>query len=280
MPMTPEEAEISNARYAMVVKANDLIQKSRFSLTTQQQKIILFLISKITPEDEDFKRYQFSIIDFCNVCGIDYKNGQNYSDIKKAIKELRDKSIWVKLDDGRETLISWIEKAYIEERSGTIEVKLDADLKPWLIKLGGNYTQYELIYTLHFKSKYSIRLYELIKSIHYSYNQTYKRRYDLDELRRLLDAEKYKDYMNFKARALSVAVAEINKYSDKIVEYVPITKPHSKKIVAVDFYISSKPASDVIGIQAEIERDLDSKWSQTTLFDDKLDLIEADDNGR
>ena len=53
-----------------VVKANDLIQKSRFNMTLQQQKMILFLISQVSPFDEDFKVYEFSIQEFCRVCGI------------------------------------------------------------------------------------------------------------------------------------------------------------------------------------------------------------------
>ena len=40
-------------RNGVVRKANALIQKSRFSLTTQQQKVILYLISRISPQDKD-----------------------------------------------------------------------------------------------------------------------------------------------------------------------------------------------------------------------------------
>ena len=36
-------------KYNVVVKSNDLITKSRFSLSLQQQRIILFMISKINP---------------------------------------------------------------------------------------------------------------------------------------------------------------------------------------------------------------------------------------
>ena len=69
-----------------VVKSNDLIQKSRFDLSLQEQKIILYLISQITPYDEEFKLYEFSIQDFCNICGIDHTSGGNYADLKKAVK--------------------------------------------------------------------------------------------------------------------------------------------------------------------------------------------------
>ena len=279
MPTTPEETKLIQARYAKVVKANELIQKSRFSLTTQQQKIVLYLISKITPEDEAFKRYEFSVMEFCQCAGIDYKSGSSYASIKKAIKDLRDKSIWVKLPNGKETTVSWIEKAYIEQRSGLIEIKFDEDMKPWLLQLRGDYTQFELIYTLHFKSKYAIRLYEIIKSLHYDELKPYEWVYKVDELCQLLDAEKYSEqWMNFKARVLAPAIDEINKYSDKLVEYEPIKKKNSKKIERIRLYIKTKDTMEVLGIQKEIEQDLDQGWNnQTSLFDDKVDLLDSAD---
>jgi len=42
-------------RNHLVVKHNSLIQKTRYSLTTQQQKVLLYTISKIQPGDDDFK---------------------------------------------------------------------------------------------------------------------------------------------------------------------------------------------------------------------------------
>ena len=62
-----KKKDLIKSRSAIVAKSNDLIQKSRFSLTAQQQKIVLYLISKITPEDTEFKRYKFSINEFYNI---------------------------------------------------------------------------------------------------------------------------------------------------------------------------------------------------------------------
>ena len=70
-------------RNRTVVKANDLIQRSRFNLSLQQQKIVLYLISQITPYDEEFKLYEFSITEFCKVCGIDDTSGKNYTDLNR-----------------------------------------------------------------------------------------------------------------------------------------------------------------------------------------------------
>ena len=99
-----KEERYLEIRHGTVVKANELIQKSRFSLSLQQQKIVLYLISQISPFDEDFKLYEFSIAEFCKVCGIDDTNGKNYIDLKQAIKEIADKSLWITFEMDRKAL--------------------------------------------------------------------------------------------------------------------------------------------------------------------------------
>ena len=257
-----QEQTYLERRKGTVVKANELIQKSRFSLSLQQQKIVLYLISQITPYDEDFKLYEFSIIDFCKVCGIDYNSGKNYADLKAAIKEIADKSIYITLPNGKETLVRWIEKPYLDNT--TIQIKLDADMKPYLLQLKENFTQYELLWTLSFKSKYTTRLYELIKSIHFHEYDTYKREYDVAELRRILDAETYKTYQTFKIRVLEKAIDEINRFSDKNVSYEPIKS--GKAVTRIRFTITSKGPLERARLQSEIETQLG--FDQMTIFGD------------
>lgn len=116
----------------------------------------------------------------------------------------------------------WIERPFFDVNSGTIQIKLDSLLKPYLLQLKDNFTQYELLWTLNFKSKYTIRLYELVKSIHFDDLAAYDTTLGLDELKRMLDAGKYKTYKDFKVRVLIPAVKEINDFSDKNVSFKPI----------------------------------------------------------
>lgn len=250
-------------RNKTVRKANDLIQKSRFSLSLQQQKIVLYLLSQISPFDEEFKLYEFSISEFCKVCGIDETSGKNYHSLKTAIKEIRDKSIWVSLGDGRETTLAWIEKPYINNGNGIIQIRLDRDMIPFLLQLKQNFTQYEIIWTLHFKSKYTIRLYELVKSIHYHELEIYKKRYTVDELKGLLDGERYKEYRDFKRRVLAPAIDELNQYSDKTVSFEEVKS--GRKVVAVEFTISSKDSLVALKIRSDIEKEFG--LDQMTLWD-------------
>jgi plasmid replication initiation protein len=233
------KTEIAKARHSIVVKSNELIQKSRFELSAIQNKVILYLISKIKPEDEEFKLYEFSIHEFCQVCGIEEYSGGNYAALKKAIKEIADKSMWVTLNDGSETLVRFIERPYIERNSGIIKIKLDELMKPYLLQLQESFTQYELIYTIRFKGKYSIRLYELIKSVHYNELSAYERIFTLEDLKTRLGAgTSYSAWKNFKARVLEPAIMEINEHSDKHVEYEAILE--GKSVNRIRLKIKSK----------------------------------------
>ena len=256
---TKETEKIFNtkhpARYNTVVKANALIQQSRFSLSTQQQKIILYIISQLEPFDEEIQLYSFEISDFCNVCGIE-PQGEMYALIKKQVKEIADKSIWIETESGKETLVRWIEKPYIDKRSGTIQIKIDEDMKPYLLQLKEKFTQYELIYTLNFKSKYSIRLYEYLKSIHFNKIKQYTQTIPIDKFKRLLDST-YNEFKDFHTRVLKPAQKEINTYSDIIFEYELITK--GRKTTDIKITITAKETFERIKVGFENERLLDER---------------------
>ena len=238
-----------------VRKANVLIQNSRFNLTTQQQKIILYLISQIQPWDEEFKTYELDALEFARVCGLEFKGGKDYTEIKEQIHKIADKSMWLLLEDGdSEVLIRWIENPVIRKKSGTISLTLNRHLKPYLLQLKERYTEYQLIYTLHFKSKYSIKLYELICSIHFHDLQSYKKRFTVDKLKKILGCESYKDYRDFRKRILDKSIEEINMYSDKTVTYEPITV--GRKVVEIELTITTKDIIDRLKIDMEIEKEL------------------------
>ena len=209
------EQRLKEIRDYKVVKANDLIQKSRFHLSLQEQKIILYLISKIKPEDMELKEHIFDILDFCKVCGLDKRSGENYRYIKQTLKDLRDKSIWVELNNGMETTLAWLDKVTMQRTGGKVIIKFDDMMKPYLLHLQEKFTQYELLYTLAMRSQYSIRLYELLKS--YEYKKRWI--FDIEDLKRLLSAQNYTRFPDFKRKVLDISMREINSLSDLVVTY-------------------------------------------------------------
>lgn len=220
-----------------VIKSNELIQKSRFQLSTQEQKIILLLISRIKPDDEDFNYQDFNVGEFCRICGIDSKNGKNYINVKNTIKNLADKSVWV-YENGTERLFRWINEVDVLIYSGIIRIKLQGSMKPYLLQLQERFTQYELVHTIAMKSQYSIRMYELFKSHEYRH----RCKFDMEELKRLLCAEKYIRFPDFRRKVLEISLREINSLTDITVTYGVIKE--GRRYSQIEFEVQTKKSTD------------------------------------
>ena len=224
-----------------IAKKNPLIRQVRFNLTATEQKIVLYLISKIKPTDKELEPVTISIKDFLKLCGLDHTQGNNRETVKSTLKKLADKSCWIRLPDGTETLFRWIEDPKIPLRKREIILQLKEILKPYLLELHEYYTQYQLMYILPMQSQYAIRLYELLKSC-----QTMQKvQFTVEKLRELLylddkdkKIEKFKKYSDFKRYVIELSLSEINKYTDIIVDYKPIK--NGKKITALIFTIQNK----------------------------------------
>ncbi len=255
MDMDEKEA-LLKARNYIVAKSNQIVQKSRYDFSMAEQRMIAYICSKIKPiEVTDRAKgvpfqldYEFRIIDYCRICGIE-DNGRVYEECKALLKGLRDKSMWLTLEDGSETTVGWLDRVTANKRNGIAKIRIDDRLAPYLFDLKSKFLSYGLKNILNMKSQYSIRLYELLKSYHdmrigqTTKNQTQKISWiiDLDELKQklMVDAIKsYKDFSLFRARVLEVAQKEINELTDISIYFESITK--GRKTEKVKFTIITK----------------------------------------
>ena len=226
-----------------VVKSNDLIRKARYNMTVQQQKLILYAISKIKRNDspDPKRRYELSIDEVCSVMGLEYDTGGTYyKRIKEDLLKLTSR-IWVQFPDKSEGTVSWLSDAYIMPLSGTVEITFHEKMIPYLFELQSRYTQYQLYEVLTLKGKYSIRLYELLRS--YIMQDELRKGtekevdFSVDELKEILFCQSYKRWADFDRCILKKAVEEINKTSD-IIKISYETYKKGKTITRVIFTIS------------------------------------------
>lgn len=208
--------DISKSRFQTVVKANSLIQKSRYSLSLQEQRLVQYMISKITPDTTRFEEVCIDIKDVCLLLNIDPDSGGNYEYIKRTLKRIRDRSVWIELPDRTEMTFSWFSTVILKKHSGRAILCFDKASAPFLLQLKSHFTQYNLFYTLAMKSVYSIRLYELLKS----YQNLGEAEFSVDDLRNRLDAtnKAYNSFGRFREKVLNVALDEIERLSDLKVE--------------------------------------------------------------
>ena len=239
-------ANVDSERNQLVVKDNDLIRKARYNLKKKKKKIIAYLISKIKPTDRELQKYEISILDFCELCGIN--KSSFYTEIKDIVDSLDNKTFWVETNE-KIFKFRWFSEFEIIKGSGKVNITLNSNIKKYLIDLRENFTQYELYNILALKGKYSIRLYEFFKS----YSFMHEKKVDIDELKRILQAEKYINYKDFRNRVLEKAVKEINQYTDIEVSYT--TENKGRKIIALTLYIKKKePLEQYISYTNTIEK--------------------------
>ena len=109
---------------------------------------------------------------------------------------------------------------------------------PYLLDVtapGKFYTNYTLRFVLPMNCQYSPRLYELLKS----YQKTRRKWYfKIDDLKKLLNCEHYQRFPDFRRWALEPAVAEINKYTDINVMFVP--HKEGRKVTEIEFLLAKK----------------------------------------
>ena len=220
------------AQANFVVKSNALIQKSRYSLTLAQQKQLLYIISKIKPNDNPETEYTFNIRDFCKVCNLPLDTGFYIQHFAEAFRLMASKS--VEIIDGTKHIIShWFNEVEFDETKDTFTVSFGKKITPYLFHLKQLYTQYSLETVLAMKSKYSIRLYELLLSNH---NRRIRQVYSLEELKDLLDCKTYKTFQHIKEKVLTPAIEDINSLTDIKVRYD--TLKEGRRIVAIEFIVS------------------------------------------
>ena len=241
----------------LVTKANTLIT-ANYDLSLQEQKLILTLASMVQPTDEEFKEYEFKIKDFMELLGIETQT--KYTEIPKITKELMKKVFEIK--EGKDIIqLSWLSSARYKTGEGLVILKFDSSLKPYMLQLKELYTSYKLENILSLKSKYSLRLFELLKS------NEYKKIWniELEELKKLLGAteKSYSIYQNVKNRIILKAQKELKEKTDICFDFEEIKT--GRKVTSIKFFIKSNKR---VNAPKEISVDID------TTKDDIIKLVE------
>ncbi|WP_307838247.1 replication initiation protein [Francisella noatunensis] len=166
------------------------------------------------------------------------------------------------------TVVNWFSAIKPLEKEAGLEVRFDKALKPYLIQLKERYTTAELEHLLTFKSKYSGRLYLLLKS-EYGLQENHKvivpATFEVDDIiNRFSMPDTYKRrYSHFKESFLHKSLEEINTLTEFFVTYdvikagrkvwkiqFLITKPSKTTNEQIDKILNTKTKDDFIPFEA------------------------------
>lgn len=223
---------------ALVVKSNEMIEAS-YKLSLQEQRIILYMASRIMPDDEDFKPVRLYIDEFMQMIQVDGKS--KHKEIEEITNRLRKRDLIIKKPES--TLqIGWLSSAEYFYGKGFVELEFSPKLKPYLLQLKERFTKYQLTNVIRLKHSYSIRIYELLKQ----YETIGWRYFVLDELKETLGItpDEYRLYSNFKLKILQPVKKEFDlKYTTRELDFTfeYEEKKEGRKVIGLKFEILKPP---------------------------------------
>lgn len=220
----------------LVTKHNDLIE-AEYVLTLQEQRLILFLVSLIQPTDTDFHLYRVPAQMFAEL--FNCKHSEVYSALGSIAESLRQKGLVIKKSKS-EIHLGWISSIEYFYGEGYIEVSFDPKLKPYLLQLRENFVSYQLQEIANLKSKYSIRMFELlVKDARFK-----QRTFTISELRSKLGIQddEYERYSAFKKYVLVNSQIEIASKTSLSFDFEEIK--FGRKIAKIRFLIKNQSLVD------------------------------------
>ena len=254
----------------IVTQSNKLVE-ARYNLPLGEQRLILTMIARIQPDDEDFKEYRINVKEFADFLGID--NNSAYREFDKITTAIMTRVLILEESDGP-LKVGWVSSAKYIVKEGAVLLCFDPKLKPYLLKLKGNFTSSRLEMLLSFKSQYTTRMYNLLKQ----YEYLKEREIELELLRGILGIRKdqYTLYSNFKKDILESTQKELFSKADMHFEFEEIK--HGRRVGALRFRIFTKnviesTSDKILTNVVSITSDLPSLEAKTSSLPSQLLLL-------
>lgn len=225
-----------------VAQANTIVLGKQ-NLKLNSAKLIRSAIMQVVREDAELKPYKISINDLSQMFGI--KSNNLYTYIDDITDDIFHNPLYVRqVDDNGKTIgfmkMSWVSTCEYVEGLG-LAIKLNDDLKPLLLNLKENYTQYTLDTILMMKSTYSIRLYELLmEGIKAKGGIVPPNGCDvklsIQQIKECCGCEdKYKQYGHFKDKVIKPSIEEIQAVTTLKVTYTEVK--YSRSVEELIFHL-------------------------------------------
>jgi replication initiator protein len=250
MELAPPSAWQKQPERETVVWQHNSLAEARYELTAREQKLLLYVIAMIEPEDEDFKRYVVNVSEFADLAGLD--KDHLYRELRDLAKSLKQKPLIIPRHFDHQTksyldlVTSWFDTAYVGKNgAGYFAVTLSPVLKPYLLQVKREFFHFRLYQVMQLRSSYAIRLYQWAKR--WGFRKSIE--ITVQDLRNVLGASNLAEYADFKRRAIRPAVDEINRESDLCISFRELKKERSKAIDRLLFSVKSEPRPELEVLQ-------------------------------
>jgi len=221
-----------------VVKHNDLV-KARSNLSKVEHRVIAMLIAQLDRDDESFGLQRIRIRDIIEKSK---SSSQDlYSRGKEICQRLLNQQIHIQTEENGTRVYEGynaLDKIRYVEGDGCIEARFNDSMKPFLLELKRRFTIYQLEAFMQLGSRYSMRIYELLKMR----EDLRWMRMPIRQLRELLSCEdKYSRFGDFRRRVIDRAQSEIGESTD--INFTYKVEREGQSPVRINFMIAPKDGS-------------------------------------
>ena len=264
-----------NTQRDMVSRSNVLIE-SKSSTSLFERKLLNIAIAKATIVDGELIA-SVSTKDIKNYLHI--SGNSIYTRLKEASKETLGHVVSIE-DEGDENFIMFNVVNKCEYRDGVFTTRFTKEMKPHIYNLKKDYTRMSLDVLCSFKSLFTTRIYEILRTQYYRFEKEQteelivpkppKKAYSLSELKftlnvvdvnasktvkRLVEQGRFEealeeikdasfeDWRNFRRKVLEVAKKELeeSEYSEICFDYEPVKVGKGGKVTGVIFKVRKNP---------------------------------------
>lgn len=122
------------SKHPIVIQGDSFLKaRESDSLTDKELIIVLEMVSLVDPKDEDDKGYERSVQEWYEHLGI--TGSDRELQLKGIFQNLMMKTVEIPYEDGGWLLTHWISSVLYLEDSGTVEIQLTPELRPYFLHL-------------------------------------------------------------------------------------------------------------------------------------------------
>lgn len=217
----------------MTIYQPNVITQARYSFSDYEMRVLLFVVKQIQDllnrDDVNFNRTLFGEIDYKvqfylkDILGSD--DEKNHSRVRKALKDLRQKSFEVN-DEKQWFNVGFVNYGYYNKEAKKWELQVSFLLMPYMVSLAKGFTIYQLQTVLELNT-HAQRLYMMFSQFH----DTGIFRISAEDLRYKLALENaYGRYCDFKIKVLAFSLKEMKDLFNEGKSDLYVTLEDDKKV--------------------------------------------------
>ena len=243
----------------IITQANALALSAQ-KMTLQEKRLLLLLISYVRVTDDNFKVYHLPVSDIKDY--LELSGGSIYSKLQSVCRKLMGQVLFIEDEYGGWEMNQLVSKSkYVNGRKSEdgvahLQMRLHEDLRPLLLNLKERFGSIPLRQIVSMKSKYSIRLLEILyfsshglkKKVLYFSLDDLKKRLGLKQTNETIDPfqEKYINFKDFNREILERAKRECAERSPITFTYELEKK--GRKVIGLQFSLKKNRNKKIIDL--------------------------------